>query len=96
MKEKILNLIIGMLIGAVITAGIFLIINKNNTRTFDRNMKGMQRDRGDFNPNEMENVIPGENSNRKGGKNKTKETTQNTIDSNATSSQEQTATNTTV
>ena len=40
MKEKIITLIIGMLIGAVITAGIFLLINKNNTKSFDRDMRG--------------------------------------------------------
>lgn len=33
MKEKILMLIIGILIGAVITAGCFLIFTKNNTNS---------------------------------------------------------------
>ena len=47
MKDKILMLIIGILIGAVITAGGFLLFGKNNTkgdkmydRSFDTNMVG--------------------------------------------------------
>lgn len=41
MKEKILMFIIGMLVGAIITAGCFLIIRKNNT-TEVPNMENMQ------------------------------------------------------
>ncbi len=95
MKEKILTLIIGMLIGAVITAGVFILINKNNTKPSDRDMKGMQRDMGDFNPDEMGNFIPGENSNGKGGKNRKKEATENAVESNNTSSKETTSSDTT-
>lgn len=34
MKEKIIFLIIGILVGAIITAGIFLIMNKINENNF--------------------------------------------------------------
>lgn len=47
MKDKILMLIIGILIGAIITAGGFLVFGKNNDknnkmieRNFDTNMVG--------------------------------------------------------
>lgn len=33
MKDKILYLIIGILIGAILTTGVFMIINKNNGRS---------------------------------------------------------------
>lgn len=47
MKDKILTLIIGILIGAIVTAGIFLIINKINENNMPKrpdmsNFGGMQ------------------------------------------------------
>ena len=50
MKDKILMLIIGVLLGAVITAGCFLIFSKQN-----KGFNGDMPQRGD-----MENMIPGE------------------------------------
>lgn len=84
MNKKIITLIIGMLIGAVITAGIFLLINKNKVNSFDRDIKSM--------PSEMREGNPGENSNGKGEKNKTRE---NTTEKSNTESQETTNSNTT-
>lgn len=49
MKDKILMLIIGVLLGAVITAGCFLIFNKQ------KGPEGSMPQRGD-----MENMVPGE------------------------------------
>lgn len=51
MKEKILYLIIGILIGAIITTGVFLLIDKNKKPTrgqFQTNGQGMN-----FNPEDM-------------------------------------------
>lgn len=41
MKDKILTLIIGILIGAILTAGGFLIYNKVNGNSSNNQMKGM-------------------------------------------------------
>lgn len=56
MKDKILMLIIGILIGAIITAGGFLLFGKNsgkgdrmNRRDFDTNMIGEDGKRGQHN-----------------------------------------------
>ena len=55
MKDKILMLIIGALIGAVITAGCFLIFNKNTSSS--NNMQGGPggngQSMGNFTPGEM-------------------------------------------
>lgn len=51
MKDKVLTLILGILIGAVLTAGGFLLFGKN---TSSRNM-GEKPNRQD-----MENFIPGQ------------------------------------
>lgn len=40
MKEKIMYLILGILIGAVITAGCFLIFSKNNNQEMNGRMGG--------------------------------------------------------
>ena len=50
MKDKIVYLVLGILIGAIITAGCFLIFSKNGARPGNGNMP-----RG-----EMENRIKGE------------------------------------
>lgn len=50
MKDKILMLIIGILIGAVITAGCFLIFNKNSSSSTGN--------RGNF-PSDMGNFVGG-------------------------------------
>lgn len=59
MKEKIITLIIGMLIGAVITASGFLIYqnaNKNTNQTTDGGqMQMMERPDGNNAPPEMSN-----------------------------------------
>jgi len=51
MKDKILFLIIGMLLGAMITTGVFMIINKNKTPSFP-NQGNFQR--GDFSPENLD------------------------------------------
>lgn len=56
MKEKILTFVIGLLTGAIISTGILLIINQNNTANNpDRMMIGgpRQQQMGDFAPEEM-------------------------------------------
>lgn len=40
MKEKILTLIIGVLVGAIITTGVFLIINTNQSKDQNGMMRG--------------------------------------------------------
>lgn len=49
MKDKALFLIIGILLGAIITAGVFMLTSKNNTSD-DRFQRG---DRGDFDMNNL-------------------------------------------
>ena len=46
MKDKILTLIIGILIGAIIASGCFLIFGKNNS-----NQGGDRMNRGNFDAN---------------------------------------------
>ena len=41
MKDKVLTLIIGILIGAILTAGGFLVYNEVNKKTSYNQMKGM-------------------------------------------------------
>ena len=66
MKDKILVFIIGLLVGAIITAGGFLIYEKNNpkdtqnnetntqtTENFDRRMPGGERPSGEMPNGEM-------------------------------------------
>ncbi len=47
-KKQILTLIIGMLIGGIITAGIFLIFKPNNARNIP-DFSQFNRDRREFN-----------------------------------------------
>lgn len=70
MKDKILFLILGILIGAVITAGCFLFINKNNNKNFQRR---------NFDKEMIENFENGEKP--KGGKKGNKD--QNIVSSNS-------------
>ena len=54
MKDKILMLVIGVLIGAVVTAGGFLIFSKNNTNSAPTMKDGQRPDMsemGNFDPN---------------------------------------------
>ena len=37
MKEKVLYLIIGVLLGAIVTTGVFMIINKNDSKNAETN-----------------------------------------------------------
>ena len=55
MKEKILTLVIGALIGAIITTGVFLIINKNNAASNNQMQNGRRhiQQRGNFNTDNM-------------------------------------------
>ncbi len=53
MKDKILMLIIGALIGAIITAGCFLIFGNKNYNQFDGKGPGGQSQMGNFTPGEM-------------------------------------------
>lgn len=68
MKDKILYLILGILIGAVITAGTFLVFSKTNTNQMPGDkpdMSDMKDFRGGPNGNSDTNTIPekpGENS----------------------------------
>ena len=62
MKDKILSLIVGILIGAIITTSVFLMLGKNNqsSKEFDgrkdfRNMQDFGGERPDF-----ENMPEGE------------------------------------
>lgn len=82
MKDKILMLIIGILIGAVITAGCFLVFTKNSTGT---NQNGNMPEMGNFVPGEKPNGMrhggdttnmPGDNS--ENASNTTTSTTTNT------------------
>lgn len=56
MKEKTLMFIIGLLVGAIITAGVFLVINnsisKNNEFRKDMQMPNMEN----FNQDDMKNI----------------------------------------
>lgn len=68
MKDKILYFILGILIGAVITAGAFLIFQKNAKpqmpRDFkDMNFNGERPERGDFEDMVKNGEIPEEASN---------------------------------
>ena len=71
MKDKILVFIIGLLVGAIITAGGFLIYEKNNpratqseetntqtTENFDRRMPGGQRTSGEMPDGEVPPEMP--------------------------------------
>lgn len=78
MKDKILMLIIGILLGAVITAGCFMIFNGGKSST-DENIPRGGRD--------MENFVPGERPDGEmpeGAKNKPDDTSsaQNTTEQN--------------
>jgi len=58
MKDKIIMLILGILIGAVVTAAGFLIFGKNNST---QGGMGGQMPNMDFSNMDMENFVPGEN-----------------------------------
>ena len=71
MRDKILVFIIGLLVGAIITAGGFLIYEKNNpratqseetntqtTENFDRRMPGGQRPSGEMPDGEVPPEMP--------------------------------------
>lgn len=61
MKEKILMIIMGMLIGAIITAACFLIFgNNNNNNPNIQRMQGARQEMGNF---EQGGMIPSENMN---------------------------------
>ena len=59
MKQKILTLIIGILIGAVVTTGVFLVINKVSSN--DKEAKSAPDGTSNFTPGERQN---GEKSDR--------------------------------
>lgn len=82
MKEKILYLILGILIGAVITSGCFLIYSKNSKPEMPDGMEQgemMQGDKEDFEPN-------GEGPNDK--KQQPSNTTENEVSEDVTNSEE--------
>lgn len=57
MKEKIMYLIIGILIGAIITAGCFLIFGKSNQADMPQgNMKEMRQMDGNMAPPDGANM----------------------------------------
>lgn len=61
MKEKILYLIIGVLIGAMCATGVFMVINKNDNNNNNQNGEGREMFRNmdpnnlpeDFDPNSL-------------------------------------------
>lgn len=57
MKDKLLYLILGILIGAVITAGIFLVFSKNSRPDMDRQRLDMEQ-MEDMKRPEDENIVP--------------------------------------
>lgn len=57
MKDKLLYLILGILIGAVITAGIFLVFSKNSRPDMDRQRADMEQ-MEDMKRPEDENIVP--------------------------------------
>lgn len=60
MKEKILMLIIGILIGAIITTGVFLILNQNNSSSQGRGQMGNRPEgMGNFTPGDMNSIPQG-------------------------------------
>ncbi len=70
MKKTILTLIIGILIGAIITTGVFLIIDKNKTDDTPEGkgemMQGGERpngEDGDFDPSSKRNFKTGDEDN---------------------------------
>ena len=86
MKEKILYLVLGILIGAVITAGCFLVLKKNSKPDFkpgDFDGKFDKEMMQDFDP---ENFDPEKFERRKGDKEKS--------DSNSASTETSTDTQT--
>lgn len=81
MKDKILMLVIGILIGAIITAGVFLIVNKTNEGTTDVNSgRGMQM-QGDFDANNIPEDFDSSNMPTKPGQS-TNSTTDDTTTNN--------------
>lgn len=63
MKEKVKFLILGILIGAVITAGVFILIKNNaSPRMMDRNFEKPQFEDGNFQPDIPEERIKDGNS----------------------------------
>lgn len=77
MKSKILTLIIGILIGAVITTGVFLIINNNNkSNNNGRQGRPDMSQMGNFTPGENMQGMPGEKGERPNGNGK-QDSTQN-------------------
>ena len=81
MKDKVLTFIIGLLVGAIITTGVFLIIDKNSSSK--GNMKGRpdRSEMGNFTPGEM----PSGGRGGKGQKENSNSTDPNSTDSNSTS-----------
>lgn len=53
MKDKILMLIVGILIGAIITTGVFLVLNQNRGFNGQRPSGDMPSDRGNFIPGDI-------------------------------------------
>lgn len=63
MKDKILMLIIGILIGAIITGGCFMILNGGRTSN-NGNMPQGGKDMENFIPGERPDGMPGEPQNK--------------------------------
>lgn len=65
MKDKILMLVLGILIGAVITAGCFLLFSNNSSKGRpDGSMQGGNKpDMGNFVPGDMQNGGQGTQNN---------------------------------
>ena len=83
MKDKILTLIIGILIGAILTSGGFLVYNKVNKNSSNNQMKGMQEMRKGERP-EMPNneqLLNGERTELPEGEMPNGELPQNNADS---------------
>ena len=82
MKDKIIMLIIGVLIGAVITAGCFLIF-KNNSSQNSNDQRRNGQSMGNFTPGEMPSDGKGQ-----------QETKSNSVTANTTSTSNSTTSST--
>ena len=82
MKDKIIMLIIGALIGAIITAGCFLIFKNNSAQTQGEQRRNGQS-MGNFTPGEMPSGERGSKENQ--NSNSTGTTTTSTSNSTASS-----------
>ena len=83
MKKQILMLVIGILIGAIITTGVFLVL-KGNTSGYGDRMNMRDGDYPNMDGNTMKDNYDGERRNQRQNGNTTNDTEINNIDANET------------